>query len=320
MAKSQRKFKIAFVADPLSGFDKKSETTFFLMHEANRRGWECLHIELKDLYLDNNLPTALCKQITVTKKSDVFSVSVEATKIVQLQNLDVIFLRKDPPVDLNFMDHLALLELVPRRVLVINTPSWIKLANEKLFTLHFEGLSPRTVVSQNTEILREFIRAEKTAIVKPLNLSGGRGVLKVSAADSSLSSLLDILTNNQTTYIMAQEYVPAATKGDKRILLLDGEILGAFLRKPGKSDFRGNLHSGAKLLRATITKRDREICENIKDKLKKFGLYFVGIDILGDYVTEINSTSPMGIAEINKLDKTQIEKTVLDWIEHKIRS
>lgn len=312
---TSKKLKIGFVADPLSNFDPQHETTSFLMQELCTRHHEVWHFELKDLFLQNTEPHCLATQLSVTKSANQFAHQKLNSSTIALQDFDAVFLRKDPPVDLNFIDHLSILELAADKTKLINHPTWVKHANEKLFTFHFKDLTPRTLVSQNNKQLAEFVRHEKTAILKPLNLAGGRGVMLVESKNPSLSSIIDILTERGTRYIMAQQYLPEASEGDKRILLLDGDVLGAFLRVPSADDFRGNLHSGATLHKTTITKRDQEIIKIIAPTLKKMGLVFVGIDLIGGYVTEINSTSPMGISEINRLENVQAEKKVIDWVE-----
>lgn len=313
-----KNLKVAFVADPIEKFDTKNETSFFIMHELSKRGFDSYHFELKDLFIKNTTPHALLKKIHVTKKNSIFKFKVLENKIQNLNQMHAIFLRKDPPVDINFIDHLSILELVSKKVLMVNHPMWVKHANEKLFPLHFNDITPRSIVSQANNLIREFVNKEKIAILKPLNQAGGRGIIKVNSHDTSLDSIIDVSTAGQTRYIMAQQYLPASKKGDKRILILDGKILGSFLRIPPKNDFRGNLHSGAKLVKSGVTKRDKYIVDTIKDRLTDLGLFFVGIDIIDKYCTEINSTSPMGIREINQTNNSHIEKTVVDWILNKI--
>lgn len=314
---SKKTLKIAFVADPLSHFDTQHETTFFIMDELSKRNHNVYHFELKDLFLHNTSPRAAVQKIKVTKVAGKFTYNIINHEELNIADFDVVFLRKDPPVDLNFIDHLSLLELAAGDTLMVNHPTWIKHANEKLFTFHFQDLTPRTLVSQDIKRLSQFVKTEKKAILKPLNLAGGRGVMLVEGNNPSLSSMLDILTERGTRYIMAQQYLPEAQNGDKRILLLDGEVLGAFLRVPGADDFRGNLHSGAKLQKTALTKREEDIVKAIGPKLKKLGLYFVGLDLIGDYVTEINSTSPMGVGEINTLQNCATEAKIVDWLENK---
>lgn len=319
MTKAQNKtHKIVFVADPIEKFDPIAETTFYIMKEVCQRGWSCYHLRLDGIFVKDKTPHGLCQRIEVTHSNDRFSCKIIETQPMPLTEMDAVFLRKDPPVDLSFIDHLSVLELLDGKTCLINHPTWVKVANEKLFTLHFSDLAPRTLVAQKRSLIRDFVKSEKRAILKPLNLSGGRGVVLVNADDPSLDSLIDILTDYQSRYIMVQEFVPEALQGDKRILILDGEIIGSFLRVPSDQDFRGNLHSGAKLKATELTKRDHDIVDQIRSRLRNMGLYFVGIDIIGNYVTEINSTSPMGIREINHIDNSQTEKIVVDWLQKKL--
>ncbi|MBU0504876.1 MAG: glutathione synthase [bacterium] len=311
---------IVFIADPLEFFDPISETTFFFMKEIQKRKGKCFHVELKDLYLENGVVKAIAKQVLVTHKKNIFAYKVVKTENLNLEKVDAVFLRKDPPFDLAYLDHLSILEFLHGKTFMVNNPSGIKLANEKILTMHFKDYIANTLVSQNKDVIFKFIKKHKTAILKPVNLSGGREIVRVSAKDASLNSLMDILTKNGTRYIIAQEFIAEAVKGDKRILLLDGEVLGAFNRVPSKKDFRGNLHSGAKLAKTKLTKRDLEIIHIVKDSLDHLGLYFIGLDLLGDKLTEINSTSPMGIREINEIDNTQIEIKVIDWLEKELAS
>lgn len=314
----KNKFKIAFVADPLQNFNPIAETTSYLMQALCQQGHDVYHFEVKDLYLNQNDPRALCTKVQVKKTKAGFTFKTSPKKSMSLKSMQAVFLRKDPPFDLNFLNHLSILELLAPHTLLINNPTSVKIANEKLFGLHFKNIMPTTLVSSSRDVLKKFIQKQKRAILKPLNLSGGQGIVQVTHKDPSLNSLLDVLTHNQSECLMAQQFLPEAQKGDKRILLLDGEVLGSFLRVPGKSDFRGNLHSGARMKKCTLTTRDKEIIRTISPQLKEMGLYFVGFDVIGDYVTEINSTSPMGIHEINSLYSSQIEKIVVKWLHNKI--
>lgn len=306
---------IAFVADPLENFDTHSETTFFLMAEACKRSWVCWHLELKDLFVHGSKVFGRVKEISVACKQGKFSYKILKQKESDLSEVDAIFLRRDPPVDLNFIDHLSLLELIADKTLCINDPSAIKFANEKIYPLHFGRFSPPTLIAKDKKLILDFARAHKTVVFKPLNLSGGRGVIKVAVHDSSLLSLIDTWTESGERYIMVQRFIPEAARGDKRILLFNGEILGTFKRVPARSDFRGNLHSGAKLKPCTLNNKDREIVEFVKHDLAKRKLIFVGLDIIGNYLTEINVTSPMGIGEINRLENTYVEKKIINWVE-----
>ncbi len=344
----QRKLKIGFVSDPLTSFDKQAETTFFLMQEANLRGHEVWSFELKDLFLQNGPKvSAWAQKILVTKHSQTFQYKIIQQKRIDLSKLNVLFLRKDPPVDLKFIHHLDILEVLEKtsNILFINSPSGIKKASEKIYPLLFSGLSPATLVTASLAEAKKFVSLHPQTILKPLNLSGGRGIVKINKLN--LSKLFNQATNGEKefipkktrplgaenkivffgmklvpqgdeNFIMLQKFIPEAKKGDKRILLLAGEPLGSFLRVPAKGDFRGNMHSGATWVKSAITARERRLIKRLKPVLLADGLLFVGLDVIGKYITEINVTSPMGIREINQLENSQVEKMTLNWVERNL--
>lgn len=311
--------KIAFVIDPIASFNPLAETTFYLMAEMTRRKWEFWGIETPALIVTNGRVHGRAQKLAVTQSAGRFQYKILGETDLDLARMDAVMLRKDPPVDLNYIDHLSLLELLSGKTLLVNDPTGIKTSCEKIFPLHFDGISPATIITSNAQALREFVHKEKHVVLKPLNLSGGRGIIQVRANDPSRSSLIDIVTESGARTVLAQKFLAAARKGDKRILLLDGAILGAFLRVPAKSDFRGNLHSGAKLKKTTLTTHDKKLVARLAPELKKRGLYFVGLDLIGGFVTEINVTSPMGLGEINHLFTTQSEKTVVNWLQQKAK-
>lgn len=311
--------KIGFIIDPVALFNKKTETTFFLMAEINRRRGRCFGFELKNLFADNGKICGLAEEICTKNRNGFFDYTTKSKVKTEVATLDALFLRKDPPVDLRFIDHLSLLELVEDQIFMVNRPSGIKRINEKLFTLAFADLIAPTLVSSNKMLIGDFIRQHKMAVIKPLNQAGGRGVLVAKNDDPSLKSLLEIVTKNETRYVMAQKFLPAVKKGDKRIFVLDGKILGSFKRLPQKGDFRGNLHSGARLSKATITHHDQKIVERLTPVLREFQQHLVGIDVISNNLTEINVTSPMGIHEINLLTGEKIERKIIDWLQNSIK-
>lgn len=311
--------KIVFITDPLQGFDPISETTSFIIHECQKRKWDVYNVELKDLHTLKNSPHAKAKKLEIKKSKAGFKYKILRHQTLDLNKVDAIFLRKDPPVNIQFIDHLSILELIDKNVLLINNPTSIKAANEKIFALKFSQYCTDTLVSACCATLQEFIDKYPKTILKPLNFSGGKGIVLIERNHPSVSSILDVLTEQETQFIMAQKYLKEAKQGDKRILLLDGEILGSFLRVPGQKDFRGNLHSGAKMKKSKVTNYEREMIKEIKPVLKEMGLYFVGLDLIGDKITEINVTSPMGINEINRLYEKTIEKDICDWLDKKLK-
>lgn len=312
---TRQKLKIGYVIDPISSFDVEAETTFFLLKEGTKRGFENWILELKDLFIKNGKVLATAKKVEVFWKKKKFSYTLQGSKIIDLGLLHVLFLRKDPPVDLNYLNHLTLLEMLENRSdspLFINSPRGIKFANEKIFPLHFPRLSPPTMVSQSKSVLLSFIKEQKKVVLKPLNSSGGRGIFIMEHSDPNKGSLLEGGTKNFTEFVMLQKYIPEAKKGDKRILFFNGKPLGCFLRIPAKSDFRGNMHQGARWVKSALTSHEKKMIQRLVPTLLSAGLLFVGLDVIGPYVTEINSTSPMGIREIHQIDNSHCEKVIFD--------
>lgn len=312
--------QIAFVTDPLENFSPIAETTFYIMLEISRRKWPCYAVELKDLFAEGPKVFGLAKKIQVTRIKNKFGYKILGQKKCDLAKMDAIFLRKDPPVDLNYIDHLHLLKNIQGQTFFVNCPEAILRSNEKLSILNFPHFIAPTIVSQNLNVLHGFVKKQQRVILKPLNLSGGQGIVQVTDGDPSLLSILEIVTQNESRYVMAQKFIPGIKNGDKRILLLGGQVLGAFLRIPKKNDFRGNLHSGARFINAELTPKEQKIVNVLTPHFKKTGSYFVGLDVIDGYLTEINVTSPMGLHEINTLEKTQTEKIVVDWLQNALRA
>lgn len=313
-----KKLNLGFVADPIASFDPQAETTLFLLREAADRGHVTWVMELKDLFLEGEGVSATARQVLVSQKNKTFSYRVVDEKNIRMDKLDAVFLRKDPPVDLAYLDHLTILETIKKPPLFINSPSGIKKANEKIYPLTFPGISPPSLVTMDHKKLLAFISKYKKTVVKPLNESGGRGIFIAEKSMPDLPDLLQKATLNFTRYILVQKFIPEATKGDKRILLLGGKLLGAFLRVPAPGDFRGNMHQGASWVKGVVTPHENGVLKKLKPALKREGLHLVGLDFIGKFVTEINTTSPMGIREINHLDNSQIEKKVFNWLESQL--
>lgn len=315
-----------FIADPLARFDRNAETTFYLMEELCARGWECRHALASDLAVEDSVPLAHTRRLHVSSVPDplkegqrFFSFEIQDEARIDLTRATAVFPRKDPPVDQAYTDHLSLLEFLKGHTLLFNSARGIKAANEKILPLHFKGLSPPTLVACDKRVIVAFARQHRTVILKPLGNAGGRGIVKVQSGDESLGSLIEMMTGDGTGFIMAQKYIPAARLGDKRIMLLDGRILGWFLRVPGKGDFRGNLHSGGSLKACQLTASDLRIVRRIAPRLRDLGLHFAGLDIIGEFVTEINVTSPMGIREIVLTGGPDVTPRIVDWIERRCR-
>ncbi len=323
--------KIAFLMDRLDSIYPLWETTSHLMYECNQRGHTVYFLEAHDVYIRSNQVVARMHNITVQPDLSIRRYWRQLIKCLRkdelifesITELDALFLRKNPP--LNYQT-LEFLQPVSKKVFMINDCAGQILGNSKLYTLNFPDIIPETHVSRDpkrlTKIIEEFGGA---MVVKPLQRYGGEGVIKVSTKDrENLISLINYYTQASRDYsqrepIMVQEYLETAQKnGDVRILLLNGEILGAMRRVARDGDFRTNVKTGARVYRHKITEQEKEICRRIRPRLLKDGLYFVGIDIIGDKLVEVNCVSPGGIPRINRLDNTQLEKKVIDFVEDQV--
>jgi glutathione synthase len=311
-----RRLRIGFLMDPLSYISIDKDTTFVFMLEAQQREHEVFFIEPRDLALRGATPLAVIHPVSVRRKQgDHFTLGEKQRERVDW--LDVLFLRKDPPFDINFFFDTHVASLVDaRRTLVINHPRGLREANEKLYALHFPGVIPESLVASDMRHLKEFL-AEMGGemIVKPLDGCGGAGVFHVHRGDRNLNSILEFATNDGRRRVMAQRYLPEVRVGDKRIILIDGEPQGAVLRVPSDEETRSNLHVGGAAAHSELSPRDLEICAAVGPRLRQDGLVFVGLDVIGDYLTEVNVTSPTGVQEINALSGTRIEAKMIDWVE-----
>ncbi len=324
--------KIAFVMDPLRSIEPTNETTSHLMYECNQRGHSVYFLEPHDVYIRKDEVVARMRDISVTRdlsmkkywRSIIQCTKREELIFETLTDLDALFLRKDPPL---VYQSLEFLSLVRDKVFIINDTLGQILGNSKLYTLNFPEIIPQTHVSRDPGRLKRVIEGFGGAmVVKPLQRYGGEGVIKVSTRDEeNLISLTNYYVKAYNAYhsrepIMVQEYLDIVKiQGDVRILLLNGEIVGAMRRKPKKGDFRTNIHAGAKAYKHKVTEKEKQICLIIKDRLIKDGLFFVGIDVIGDKLVEVNCVSPGGIPRINRLDDVKIERDVIDFIEERVR-
>lgn len=309
--------KIGFVMDPLEKLNPADDTSFSILMECQRRGYQVFYIHLEDLFIYQGTIMAELQEIRVGSS---FEVSYEKRReIKSLSLLDIIFIRKEPPFNMDYIYSTYLLSLTGGKTFLINDPHGIREANEKLYALNFPDITPETCVSKDPARLKGFLKQiGGEMVIKPLNERGGYGVLYLREGDKNINAILEVSTQNGQEYIVAQRYLPESREGDKRILLLDGEPIGAFLRIPPEEDFRANMHVGGKAVKADITDTDRYICMILSERLRQDKLYFVGVDIIGNKVTEINVTSPAGIPEINALDHSKLEEQVVDFLERKV--
>lgn len=310
-----RSLKIGVIMDPIEKIDIDKDTTFVLMLEAQKRGHELYYMELDDLSIRGTTPEGNFRRVNVVRANPHHKFGTAASK--PLSWFDVILMRKDPPFDMKFFFATQLLSLVDeKKCLVVNHPRGLREANEKLYALNFPAVIPETLVSSNMERLKQFMKGRGgEMIIKPLDGCGGSGVFYLSQKDRNTNALLESATDNGKRAIMAQRYIPEVRKGDKRIIVLDGEPLGAVLRVPRADENRGNIHVGGRVVKTDLMARDREICRVMRPSLRKLGLYFVGLDVIGGCLTEVNVTSPTGVQEINALNKVHLESQLIDFIE-----
>ena len=310
--------KVAFQMDPMDSIDINGDSSFALALEAQERGHKLFHYEPKNLSLSQLKPIAKLRSLTVQNiTGDHFSLGEQ--RVVDLKtDIDVILMRQDPPFDMSYITATHILEHVHPHTLVINDPANVRNTPEKLFVTHFENVMPPTLITSDEEEIFSFRREFKDIIVKPLFGNGGAGVFHIKPDDENLSSLVELHKTFYREPLMIQEYVPAVRQGDKRIILIDGEPVGAVNRIPAKGEARSNMHVGGKPMKCDLTGRDREICEIIGPSLKEKGLLFVGIDVIGNYLTEINVTSPTGIQELSRFEDTNIASFIWEAIEKKL--
>ena len=314
--------RFAFVMDPIERILPDKDTTFMFMLESGRRGHEVYYLLLDDLFVERTVPFGRARRVTVRRPTadDAAHHHLYEERVFRLDEFDAVFMRKDPPFDLAFFFATHTLSLIdPRRTLVINAPRGLRDANEKLYALHFPDVIPDSLVTSDHARLKAFLAdLGGEMIVKPLDGAGGAGVFHLRTGDRNLNAILEAATLEGRRQIMAQRYLPEIRQGDKRIIVLDGEPLGAVLRVPREDETRGNIHVGGATVRAPLTARDREICDRLAPRLRADGLWFVGLDVIGDWLTEVNVTSPTGIQEINALDGVALERPVIDFVEQRV--
>ncbi|MEM9176065.1 MAG: glutathione synthase [Myxococcota bacterium] len=312
---ASQRLVLAFVMDPVEAEPMAGSTTIVMMREAQDRGHTVLYVDPADLEIDRGRVRALATPITLELSSDAPVTRGEARIYDFDEEIDVAFQRKDPPVDRDFIVATQILD-VCQRTIVLNRPAAVIAYNEKLLATQFPALMPATRVTRRIDELKAFMaELGGQMIVKPLDGKGGEGIFHLTADDKNLNSILEQSTAFGTRAIMAQEYVPEIRQGDKRILLLEGEPIGAVLRVPTEAESRANFHVGGSAQRAPLTDGDRAIIAEVGPFLKDQGLFFVGIDVIGDRLTEINVTSPTGVQEINALDETCLEAVFIDRVE-----
>ncbi|MCA9516417.1 MAG: glutathione synthase [Myxococcales bacterium] len=300
-----------FLMDPIGGIRIDKDSTFALMTEAQRRGDEVLYALVDDLYARDGVAGVRARSATLKRVQGEHAVLGPPTDL-SLGDVDIVWMRKDPPFHIDYIFNTYLLDLPRRPTIVVNAPEGLRAMNEKAWAVRFPELVPTTLITQSLGQLRAFAEELGKIVVKPLDGNGGEGVFVVSKDDPNIGVIMEMSTRHGQRKVMAQRYLPEAKRGDKRIILVDGEPAGAILRVPQGVDHRGNMHAGAIVEKTTLTPREQEICDVIGSRLAAAGQVFVGIDVIGDWLTEVNVTSPTGIHEINAFDGVSLEARILD--------
>ena len=311
--------KIAFQMDPIEYVDINADSTFRLAEEAQNRGHDLYVYTPNDLTFNRGKVAAKVRSINLKRKIGDH-VNFGAVELLDLSEFDVIWLRQDPPFDMGYITNTHLLDLVAKETLIVNNPFWVRNLPEKLLVLEFPDLIPDTVISRDLEEIKEFKREFKDIIVKPLYGNGGAGIFRLKEDDKNLTSLHELFSNMSSEPLIAQAFLPDVKNGDKRIILVDGSPVGAINRVPKAGEIRSNMHVGGKAEPAKLSQRDREICSAIGPTLKTKGQVFVGIDVIGEYLTEINVTSPTGIQELERFDNVNIAEMIWQAVEEKLKN
>jgi glutathione synthase len=305
--------------DPIAKIKPEKDTSFAMMLEAQRRGATLVYFELKDLYIDSGAPKGIGQQVTVRDQDKDFYTLGE-THTYALGDIDVLLMRKDPPFDSEFLYATHILSLAERDgALVVNRPQSLRDFNEKLFTSYFPSLIPDTLVTRNSKLVREFHAKHKDVICKPLDGMGGASIFRVKEDGTNLGVIIETLTANGQRQMMVQKYLPEIKDGDKRVLIVNGEVMPYCLaRLPSAGETRGNLAAGGTGRPQPISDSDRRLAETIAPVLIEKGLIFVGLDVIGDRITEINVTSPTCVREIERAYDINIMAALFDAIEAKL--
>lgn len=306
--------------DPISQVKVAKDSSMAMMLEAQSRGYELYYIEMKDLYLDQGRCFATTHKVKVFDDSNHWY-ELSDPQDIPLSDLDAVLMRKDPPFDTEFIYATYMLERAEvEGTLIVNKPQSLRDCNEKLFTAWFSDLTPRTLVTRSSDKIRQFHQAEKDIIIKPLDGMGGASIFRIKEEDANVGVIIETLTNHGQQYAMVQEYMPEIVDGDKRILIVNGEPMPYCLaRIPATGETRGNLAAGGRGVAQPLSESDKAIADAIAPELKKRGLYFVGLDVIGNKVTEINVTSPTCIREIEAAYDINISGKLMDAIAANIR-
>jgi glutathione synthase len=321
--------KLAFIIDPIYQLDPCHDTSVALMEAAQILGHEVWVTRAPLLSVVEGKAWAVVERLELVPVELVEGRYLAANpwyKLIQrsltcLDTMDAVFMRTDPPVNVPYLYATYILDYIDQnKTLVINSPRGIRAANEKMYALQFTNAIPETIVSADKEFIRQFMESKEAAVLKPLGNKAGEGILFLQSGDRNFNSIVELSTLQGQVPVMVQTYLPEAKAGDKRIILLNGEPIGALNRLSSGSDFRNNMATGGTVAQTEITPREYEICTQLAETLRKDGLIFVGIDVIGGYLTEVNVTSPTGLREIDRLDNTRLGHQVIQWVEQAIQS
>jgi glutathione synthase len=308
--------KIAVQMDHIRSISIAGDTTFALSLEAQRRGHQLFHYTPDRLTLNDGKVFARVEELTVRDEKDNHFTLGEPVRR-DMSEMDVVLLRQDPPFDMNYITTTHILDRIHPKTLVVNDPAWVRNSPEKIFVTEFPDLMPETLITKDPFEVAAFRKQHGDVIIKPLYGNGGAGVFHLNDADRNLSSLLEMFGQMFREPFIVQRYLKDVRKGDKRIILIDGEAVGAINRVPSEFESRSNMHVGGRAEKTDLTKREREICERIGPSLKERGFVLVGIDVIGDYMTEINVTSPTGVREVKRFGGADIAALFWDAVEAK---
>jgi glutathione synthase len=317
--------KLAFIIDPIQKLDPCHDTSVALMEAAQILGHEVWITQTSMLSVLESKAWAVLERlelIPIELKSGHWVAQDPWFKVTSrnfqlLETMDAVFMRTDPPVNDAYLYATYVLDYIdPQKTLVVNSPRGIRAANEKMYALQFTKVIPETIVSADKQVIRKFTESKGTAVLKPLGNKAGEGILILSAGDRNFNSMVELSTQQGKLPVMVQNFIPEAKQGDKRIILLNGEAIGAVNRLSAQGEFRNNMAAGGTVAQTEITSTEYEICAGLGETLRKDGLIFVGIDVIGGYLTEVNVTSPTGIREIDRLDGKRLGQQVIQWVSN----
>ena len=309
--------KVAIQMDPIEKIDLDFDTSFLLAKEALERGYEIFYYNPQDLEYKNRSIFALGHFVELfNDKNRYYNYLSNKKEIFNLENADVILIRQDPPFDMNYITSTYLLEKLSSSTTVLNNPSSIRNSSEKIYPLEFEKFMAPTIITQNIVTIKEFLLEHQDIVTKPLYGNGGEGIFRSRIENNKLQGIDESKTNLNEP-IIVQKYIPEIIEGDRRIILIDGEYAGSVARIPEKNNLKANFHAGGKPQKTELIRKDEEICNVLSKDLKLKDLFLVGIDVIGDYLTEINVTSPTGLKQINLLNNIKLEKIYWDKLENK---